>query len=174
MLMVLKAIRLAEAWHAGQVRKGSNLPYVTHPVAVSYLLAKYKLSHRLEELLVAAILHDVMEDCGVSYEELEREFGTLVASLVQELTNDPAEIARVGKLEYQSAKLLTMSSWGLVLKLVDRLNNISDQPTAKMIHDTLELMARLRTYRPLTRTQQRIVADIEAASHTARAAQAST
>lgn len=163
MLMVLKAIKFADKCHRGQKRKGNGLPYVTHPVAVSYLLAKYKVSKHLEELIVAAILHDVMEDCGVSFLTLARMFSPLVASLVQELTNDQKEIDRIGKLAYQTNKMVGMSSWGLVIKLVDRLHNISDKPTGKMVGDTLTLMARLRDRRKLSKTQLRIVADIEAA-----------
>lgn len=57
MNLVLKAIKFADLKHEGQVRKGSGEKYVTHPVAVSYLVSVYKQSKRLDELIVAAILH---------------------------------------------------------------------------------------------------------------------
>ena len=160
MTLILKALNFAKRKHAGQVRKGSGAAYVTHPVAVSYLVAAYKRSKHLDEMLVAAILHDCLEDTKTTFVELVKEFTPLVASLVLELSNDPAEIKKVGKLEYQKKKLVGMSSYGLVIKLADRLHNISDQPTMKMILDTMDLMAYLMKNRKLSKTHKALVADI--------------
>lgn len=162
MLKVIEAIEFGKKHHKGQKRKGSGLPYITHPVAVSYLLAKYKVSRNLEELIIAAILHDLLEDSSVTFAMIQRKFGPLVASLVLELTNDPEQIAKLGKLEYQIRKLIGISSWALVIKLVDRLHNISDQPTDKMVQDTLLLLTALRENRKLSKTHERIIVDIEA------------
>lgn len=161
MNLVLSAIQFAHERHAGQVRRGSGAPYITHPLAVSYLVAAYKRSKHLEELLAASCLHDVLEDTETSFSELVDRFGPLVASLVLELSNDEAEIARIGKLEYQKKKLAGISSYGLVLKLGDRLHNISDQPTQKMLRDTQALLQHLRKVRKLSRTHKRMVDDIE-------------
>jgi (p)ppGpp synthase/HD superfamily hydrolase len=158
---IYEAMKFGERQHRGQKRKGSGLPYITHPIAVSYLLAQYKVSKNLEDLIVACILHDVLEDTAASHQVISKKFGALVASLCHELTNDPVEITKHGKLEYQSRKLLGISSYALVCKLVDRLHNIMDGPTQKMLADTLVLMERLRKGRKLTKTQLRIVADIE-------------
>lgn len=171
MKMLLDAIRFANEKHAGQVRRGSGEPYVSHTIAVSYLVAAYKgRSSRLEELLVAAVLHDCLEDTDATFEELAIRFSPLVASLVLELSNDEAKMAKLGKLEYQIKKLLGMSSYALVIKLADRLHNISDHPTQRMVCDTLVLMDRLRKDRRLSRTQLEMVAAIEAACHSARTA----
>lgn len=161
MMKIYEAMRFAAKHHKGQTRKGTGLPYVTHPIAVSYLLVRYKASKNLEDLIVAMILHDVLEDTSVTFLQLARKFGPLVASLVSELTNDPKQIALMGKLDYQTKKVLGISSWGLVCKLVDRLHNVMDHPSKKMVTDTVELMARLKKGRKLTKTQKRIVADIE-------------
>jgi (p)ppGpp synthase/HD superfamily hydrolase len=158
---IYEAMKFGERQHRGQKRKGSGLPYITHPIAVSYLLAQYKVSKNLEDLIVACILHDVLEDTSASHQVISKKFGALVASLCHELTNDSVEIAKHGKLEYQSRKLLGISSYALVCKLVDRLHNIMDGPTQKMLADTLVLMERLREGRKLTKTQMRIVTDIE-------------
>ncbi len=164
MKMLLDALHFANEKHAGQVRRGSGHPYVTHTIAVSYLVAAYKpRSARLEELLVAAVLHDSLEDTDATFAELAERFSPLVASLVLELSNDAEKVAKLGKLEYQTKKLLGMSSYGLVIKLADRLHNISDGPTEKMVCDTLELMRRLRAGRKLSATQERLVSDIESA-----------
>ena len=162
MMKIYEAIKFADKAHKGQKRKVTGLPYITHPVAVSYLLAQYKVSKNLEDLIVACVVHDVIEDTTATHAQLTRKFGPLVASLVRELTNDPVQVAKLGKLDYQSKKLLGISSYALVCKLVDRLHNIMDHPSKKMVADTLELMARLKKGRKLSKTQQRIVADIEA------------
>lgn len=163
MMKIHEAIRFADKCHKGQFRKGNGLPYITHPIAVSYLLARYKASKHLEELIIASILHDVLEDTSATHVQLAKKFGPMVASIVSELTNDPVQIAQMGKLDYQTKKVLGISSYALVCKLVDRLHNISDGPSKKMVIDTVELMARLKKGRKLSKTQQRIVTDIEMA-----------
>jgi len=163
MRKIYDAIKFADRRHKGQFRKATGAPYITHPIAVSYLLAQYKVSKNLLDLIVACILHDLLEDSSVTMVQIAKKFGPLVASLCQELKNDPEQIAKLGKLEYQRRKVLGISSYGLVCKLVDRLHNILDHPTKKMVADTLILMSHLRKGRKLTKTQARIVADIEAA-----------
>lgn len=160
MLLVLEAIKFSNEKHKGQVRDGSGDPYITHPIAVSYIVAAYKQSAVLMYLLCAAILHDTLEDTKTTYEELEAKFGVLVASLVQELTDDPAEKARLGKLEYQKQKVLKLTSYALLLKLCDRLHNVSDKPTEKSLRNTLELLHHLVAHRKLTRPQAALVAEI--------------
>lgn len=138
---------------------------VTHTIAVSYIVAAYKQSKRLEELLAAAVLHDVLEDTDATEAELVKLFGLFVASLVLELTNDDEAIRKMGKAAYQRSKLMGISNYGLILKLADRIHNISDEPTRKMVTDTLELVAALRKGRKLTKTQARMADDLEALCH---------
>lgn len=159
--MVMDAFLFAHEKHGGQTRKGSGLPYITHPLAVSYLVAKFKKSKHLPELLAAAILHDLLEDTDVTFAELAERFTPLVASLVLELSSDKAEIKRVGKVEYLKKKMVGMSSYGLVIKLADRLHNISDNPTEKTVSDTLEILQYITANRKLTNPQKGLVHDIE-------------
>ncbi|MEX3984275.1 HD domain-containing protein [Paraburkholderia sp. EG287A] len=165
MQLLLDAIKFIDEHHAGQTRRGSGAPYASHPVAVSYLVAAYKRSKHLPSLLIAALLHDTLEDTGVTFEEIAKRFGAFVASLVLELTNDDDEIKRIGKLEYHSRKLLGISSYALYIKLADRLHNISDHPTKNMVRDTLELMRRLRAGRKLTKGQKEMASEIERICH---------
>ncbi len=155
--MTLNALLFAMERHEGQTRHGTDLPYITHPIAVSYLVAQFKRSKHLQELVAAAILHDVLEDTPTTFAELAERFTPLVASLVLELTSDQAEIDRIGKREYLKAKMSGMSSYGLTIKLADRLHNISDRPTAKMVRDTLEILAHLQAYRRLTDPQKTLM-----------------
>ena len=78
--MVEKAIVFAAKAHDHQKRKGTDIPYITHPIAVGMLLQKEKCS---EEVIVAGILHDTLEDTETTFEELKEMFGLRVANLVQ-------------------------------------------------------------------------------------------
>jgi guanosine-3',5'-bis(diphosphate) 3'-pyrophosphohydrolase len=126
-----KAYQYAMHAHHGQQRAG-GAPYITHPDRVAKHVQQYKQSHNLDALLSAAYLHDTIEDTGTTHEDLKALFGGLVASLVQELTSDKEQIAKVGKTQYLAKKMAhDMSSWGLVIKLADRLDNVKDIKTAK-------------------------------------------
>lgn len=160
MKLILDAIQYGNEKHAGQIRKGSGDAYITHPIAVSYIIAAYKRSKKLPELLAAAILHDTLEDTDATFIELATRFTPLVASLVLELTNDEDQITKIGKLEYQKKKLVSMSSYGLVIKLADRMHNVSDQPSEKMVTETLDLMRHLTENRKLTQTHLEMVKEI--------------
>ncbi|MGC1305194.1 MAG: HD domain-containing protein [Caulobacteraceae bacterium] len=79
------ALAFAANAHRGQVRKGGTVPYITHPVAVSALVARHGGD---EDQMVAALLHDVLEDCaGVTAEGIEADFGARVLSIVQGCTD---------------------------------------------------------------------------------------
>ena len=80
-----QAISLAARAHEGQNRKGTPIPYITHPVAVAGLVAQFGGD---EDQQIAALLHDVLEDGGPQYAaEIEREFGTRVLSIVEGCTD---------------------------------------------------------------------------------------
>lgn len=119
-----KAITFATKKHEGQFRKVSLQPYITHPLAVSYIVASFKKSKKLDELIAAAILHDTLEDINTTFDELTKEFSPLISSLVLELTSDKNEIKNLGKTQYLKKKLLGISSYGLTLKLCDRLREL--------------------------------------------------
>lgn len=159
-MLVLKAIQFATTKHKGQERRETGIPYISHPMTVMYLVSKYKQSKHLEELMAAALLHDTLEDTETDFIELATEFSPMVADLVLELTSDIKEIARIGKNEYMKKHLVGMSSYALVLKLIDRLSNIMDNPTEKYKNDTFQLLQHLEEKRILSSTQKRIVNDI--------------
>ena len=125
-----QALAYATKAHAGQTRSG-GAPYITHPVRVAQNVEKFKRSKNLDALISAAYLHDTIEDTDTTHEDLEKLFGGLVASLVQELTSDKDEVKRQGKTEYLGKKMAGMTSYALVIKLADRLDNVQDIATAK-------------------------------------------
>jgi len=162
-MLVIKAIQFAAEKHKGQERRCSGLPYVTHPIIVSQLIAKYKNgSKKLDELQCAGLLHDVLEDTDCTYSELEREFGPLVASIVVELTSDPVAIKQLGKNEYLKQKMIKMSKYAFIIKLIDRLSNVLDKPGESYVKKTLNMMEFLKKNRPdITERQLRIINEIE-------------
>ena len=153
--------------HKGQMRKFSGEPYFEHPRRVAKIIQSFKKSHKLDKLISAAFLHDTLEDTNTTNRDLITLFGGLVASLVKELTSEPEEIAKVGKTEYLSKKMIDMSNWALVIKLADRLDNVSDLKTSsekfrtKTILSTKEIISNLEKHRDLTNTQKRIISAIK-------------
>ncbi len=86
--MVKKAARFAAKAHEGMVRKGSRFPYIVHPMEVAVIVSMITDD---PEVIAAAYLHDVIEDTGVRYEELEELFGKRVADLVQAESEDKSK-----------------------------------------------------------------------------------
>ncbi|NYH48708.1 UNVERIFIED_ORG: guanosine-3',5'-bis(diphosphate) 3'-pyrophosphohydrolase [Xanthomonas campestris] len=145
---------LRRAWevgasaHAGQTRK-SGEPYITHPVAVAGVLAELGLDM---ESLIAAILHDTIEDTPLTREELASEFGEAVAELVDGVT-------KLDKLRFRDRQeaaaesfrkmLLAMSRdlRVIMIKLADRLHNMrtlgaqSSEARSRIARETLEIYA---------------------------------
>lgn len=131
---------------------------------VSDLVGKYKDSSVLNELMTAALLHDVLEDGHTTKANLEERFGNLVADLVEELTTDK-ELLQIagGKEKYLAEKMNHMSSWALVIKLSDRLDNVSDFDIApekfvkKYVDETVYILEELMKHRELSGTQLTII-----------------
>jgi guanosine-3',5'-bis(diphosphate) 3'-pyrophosphohydrolase len=84
--LVAGALEVAREAHAGQIRNGSGgRPYIEHPQAVAALLAEHRFG---DEVLAAALLHDVVEDSETTVEDLRERFGEPVAGLVAALSDD--------------------------------------------------------------------------------------
>lgn len=123
-----EAKRFATKKHSGQFRQDGT-PYITHPLRVAEIVLQYKESHRMDELVAAAYLHDTLEETDTGVNELSENFGYLVALLVVELTTDKFACDKIGKTEYMKNKLSNekaLGHWALAIKLADRLDNVSD------------------------------------------------
>ena len=119
---VERAFLIAEKAHEGQFRK-SGERYITHPVAVAQILAELGLN---SETIIAALLHDTVEDTAYSLKELGHDFGEEIANLVDgvtkldRLTYGPtAEAETVRKMVVAMSRDIRV----LVIKLADRLHN---------------------------------------------------
>lgn len=155
-------LEFATERHAGQTRKDGT-PYINHPIRVSELVAKYKPSSNSNILKAGALLHDILEDTYTSYRELIDRFGIVVASLVMEVTSSDFVSKMVGKQIYLAHKMQYMSSYALVIKLADRLDNLSDmhcmprERIQKTFFDTIYMLNYIETKRNLTDPQANLV-----------------
>lgn len=118
------ALTFAARAHAGQTRKGSDIPYVAHVVHVSVILLRHGFG---EELAIAGLLHDVVEDCGVGLAEIEAAFGPRVAALVDAVSERKAEGGVALPWEQRKAeKLANLRAGGpevAALKAADAIHN---------------------------------------------------
>jgi GTP pyrophosphokinase len=155
---VERAYRFAEQAHAGQVRKSGD-PYITHPLEVACILAEM---HMDAETLAAALLHDVVEDCkSITLDDLQREFGDTVATIVDGVTKldrvpintdiDPRRRTADRDAEYIRKMLTGMGEdvRVVLVKLADRLHNMrtlshmAPEKQVKISQETLDIFAPL-------------------------------
>ncbi len=123
---IRKAVEFMINSHDGQFRKFNGEEYAWHPAAVAKIVRNVKSSRNKDKLCIAALLHDTVEDCQVSLDDIRMEFGEMVSSIVYELTSDGDKVKEMGKANYLLHKMLRMTSYALVIKLADRLHNCSD------------------------------------------------
>ena len=129
---ILAAARFAAERHAAQRRKGASAePYVNHLLEVAELLAR--TADELDtNLIVAALLHDAIEDAGVTREEIAARFGEDAASLVAEVTDDkslPKETRKALQIERASGKSLRAQALGAADKIAN-VRSIAASPPA--------------------------------------------
>ena len=117
-----RAIEFATIAHTGQVRKYTGEPYVTHPIAVMEIV---KTVPHTEEMLIAAVLHDTVEDTDVTLNDVESEFGPAVATLVEHLT-DVSKLEdgnRAIRKEIDRKHIAKASKDAMTVKLADLIHN---------------------------------------------------
>ena len=145
---VNKAFEFANEAHSGQFRTSGD-PYVSHPIAVANILSSF---HMDEDSLSAAMLHDVIEDCGVPKKVIEEQFNKNVANLVDGVSKlDQLNITSRTKVNAENFQKMILAMAKdirvIVVKLADRLHNMRtieylDQEKKKRIaKETLEIYA---------------------------------
>ncbi len=128
MTKIEKAVLFATKAHAGQLRKGSEKPYILHPMEAMAIVTKYTDD---EDVIAAAVLHDTVEDTSVTLERLEKEFSPRVAALVASVTEDkkkdlPAESTWLERKREAILHLETASHETKLLCLADKYSNLRD------------------------------------------------
>ncbi|MFI6866488.1 RelA/SpoT family protein [Nocardia sp. NPDC050406] len=146
--LLQRAFDVADEKHAHQFRKSGD-PYITHPLAVANILAELGMD---TTTLVAALLHDTVEDTGYSLDELTEEFGQEVAHLVDGVTKlDKVNLGAAAEAETIRKMIIAMARDPrvLVIKVADRLHNmrtmrfLPPEKQAKKARETLEVIAPL-------------------------------
>jgi len=146
--LVQQAYVLARDAHAPQTRS-SGEPYITHPVAVTSILADMRMDH---ETLMAALLHDVIEDTEYSREDLAERFGETVAELVQGVSKlDKVKFKDIKEFEVTNLQKMFMAMTQdirvILIKLADRTHNmrtigaLKPEKRRRIAKETLELYA---------------------------------
>ena len=119
---ILQAATFAAEKHADQRRKGKRQePYINHLLEVAELVSS--VAERDENLIIAALLHDVVEDAGVTFAELAERFGDDVAALVAEVTDDKS-LPKVERKRLQIVSAPHKSPRAQILKLADKISNL--------------------------------------------------
>src|SRR5204862_6959592 len=146
--LLQRAYDVAEELHRGQLRKSGD-PYITHPLAVAAILAELGMD---TTTLVAALLHDTIEDTGLLLDAITKEFGVEVAHLVEGVTKlDKVKFGAAAEAETIRKMVVAMARDPrvLVIKLADRLHNmrtlrfLPPEKQERKARETLEVLAPL-------------------------------
>src|SRR5574343_724836 len=143
---VREAYRFADEAHLGQFR-ASGEPYITHPIAVAGLCADWKLD---AQAIMAALMHDAMEDCGVTKLELIERFGAPTAEIVDGLTKlDKLHFSTKEESQAESFRKMLLAMARdvrvILIKLADRLHNMRTMDAmaahkrARIARETLDI-----------------------------------
>ena len=120
------ALQVSAKAHNDQVRKGSDTPYLVHPVGVMLILAEFTNN---DEVLAAALLHDVLEDCSDVYSEsqMRREFGDEITGIVKAVTKDSAITDwRARNDNYLATLRASNNGSAIMVCAADKINNLVD------------------------------------------------
>jgi (p)ppGpp synthase/HD superfamily hydrolase len=119
---ITDALNFAKRKHGEQKRKYTNEPYWTHPWAVQRMM--FDIGAPME-VLIAAVLHDTLEDTDATFEEIEAQFGKKAALLVSEVTDisSPSDGNRAMRKNIDMKHLSNSSHWGATIKLADLIDN---------------------------------------------------
>ena len=138
--LINKAVYWARKYHGDQKRK-SGEPYYSHPLEVAYMVSEYKLN---TDVIVASILHDIIEDTEVNAKMIHNAFGQRIAEMVYRLTRDRLNRSKLSVQEIINNAYYKKDNEVLLIKLFDRLHNMqtigsmSTEKTKKITDETLE------------------------------------
>lgn len=124
----LRALSFAAYKHRNQRRKDNKTPYINHPIAVASILLN-EAGIADEAVLIAALLHDTVEDTDTALEEIEQHFGPMICGLVNEVTDDKSLPSAVRK-QQQIKHASELSNSAKLIKLADKTANLRDIITA--------------------------------------------
>ena len=144
--LIKKAIGWAKYYHGDQMRK-SGEPFYTHPLQVAYMISEYKFK---TDVIVASILHDIIEDTEVTAGMLVDHFGWRIAEMVDRLTRDRPDGTKLSVEEILSNAYHKQDKEVLLVKVMDRLHNIetiNNLSNAQKIKNSYEVIS---SFLPIT------------------------
>lgn len=122
---IVKALAFSARKHRDQRRKDVQAsPYVNHPIALMDILVN-EAGINDAETIITALLHDTIEDTDTTFDEIEREFGLVIASLVMEVTDDKS-LSQLERKAMQVHHAPSLSSKAKLVKLADKISNLRD------------------------------------------------
>ena len=124
MNLILKATEFSALKHQNQKRKDGKTPYVIHPISVAMILSEIGVIED-KEILSAALLHDTIEDTDTTADEIDKEFGSKVRSIVQEPT-DNMELSYSERKQFQIDHAPNLSMEATLVKIADKISNVTD------------------------------------------------
>lgn len=122
MRIIEKAVEFSAVAHDKQYRKGSTLPYFSHPVTVGFYLIEAGAS---EEAIAAGILHDVVEDTAITYDMVKEEFGEIIADLVEGCSEPDKSLSWEKRKSHTINTLRTASFQIKQIACADKLHNLT-------------------------------------------------
>lgn len=123
--LFMKCVQFSAHKHKDQRRKDpSSTPYINHPINVATILAvEGNVSN--DDVIMAALLHDTVEDTDTTFEEIEELFGPVVCGIVREVTDDK-NLEKQERKRLQIVHAATSSHNAKLVKLADKLDNLRD------------------------------------------------
>jgi Guanosine polyphosphate pyrophosphohydrolases/synthetases len=119
--MIFKAIEFSTKAHTGLYRKGTKIPYITHPLNVAQILIEYECP---ESVVTAGILHDTLEDTQATVDDIRDAFGYEVADLVNAVSEPNKYYTWENRKAHTIKHLKTASPEVLMISLADKMDNI--------------------------------------------------
>jgi len=155
--MLYEAIAFAVERHRGQVRKGTTIPYVLHPLNVGYLLMKHGCP---DEVAIAGFLHDTLEDTQTTSDELRERFGQRVAWLVEQVTEQDRSQPWEARKRHSVTHLQEVQDEAVLLvACADKLDNLLAMEDGVRVLG-VELWERFKAPMPVQRWYYFTLADL--------------
>ena len=120
---IKEAIHIGSIAHKDQERKLVGYPYISHPMAVLFIVSHFTED---EDVLVASILHDVVEDTDITLDDIEKQFGKNVRDIVDVLTEDKSVSVKNDRKQKQLERFKNANHDVLLIKLADIIHNFCD------------------------------------------------
>lgn len=123
--LLMRALNYAAEQHKAQRRKGNeSVPYINHPIKVTAIITQF-VPNAGDELIAAALLHDVVEDTDATIDDIKNRFGEKIASIVQEVTDDKSLAkAKCKQKQIDNAPHLSLNA--KLIRISDKIANVRD------------------------------------------------